>query len=996
MASIERTAYPRLRSNISRKELNDKYTPLLHEKNQAYQAAKGDKFVVGYLVLLKCFQNIGYFLSLNEIPDIIIEHIKQHLNIKYPFSEIEYKSKTTLYLHHKSIRKYLNVKQYDDSARKIVIDVVSKNAYVMENPADLINSAIDVLIKNNYELPAFSYLDKITLEVRASIHSGIFESVFSRMTSEQKKVLDTLLEVKVENKISDLQYLKEPAKKTSFKNMKELITKLNWLDSLGSFEDVIKDIPYSKLKHFSSEIYALDISEIKNYSESKKYTMLISFLHTSGTTLRDSLINMFLKCVNAVTNKGQEELKKIHDMLRPKTENIVSAFTELLDNAAEIENNEEFGEKIRSLINEYGGQETLYNDCVSINSYKNNNYYVFLHKLFTKQRSNIFKLFNMLELGSTTEDQSLIVALNLIKTLYSHRKRVKQQELVKVDVDLSFAGDNWRKTVVVKKDGQTFYRRSHLESCVFTCLATELKCGDVYVKGSENYSDYRKQLLPWEECVKEIPEYCKLLGLSDTPNSFVDQLKDSLTRISKEVDQLYPENKSLVIEANGKITLKKYPAKNKPKRVKELEEKIHQLLPERSILEILCNTQHWVNWTRHFGPISGSDPKLENPIYKYILLTFTYGSNLGPVQVSKHLKEKISAHIISYLNSRHSTCEKLDASLWDLVNLFNTLELPGFWGTGKHAAVDGTMIEMYENNIISEYHIRYGRNGGIMFHLLSDMYIALMGTFIPCGAWEAIYLLDLFIKNKSDIQPDTIHGDTQEQSGIVFALSYLLGVNLMPRIRNWKDLTFFRPDKNIRYKHIDCLFKETIDWNLIKMHWKDMFQVVISIKEGKILPSTLLKKLNNKSRKNRLFHAFRELGMAVRTIFLLKYIIDMDLRQHITADTNKVEAYNGFVDWIRFGGDGVIASNNPIEQEKRIKYTEVIANAIILHNTVDITNAINQLISEGYEILKSDLEFLNPLTTKNLKRYGLYDVDVTIIPEPIQREILKLINMKNI
>jgi TnpA family transposase len=109
--------------------------------------------------------------------------------------------------------------------------------------------------------------------------------------------------------------------------------------------------------------------------------------------------------------------------------------------------------------------------------------------------------------------------------------------------------------------------------------------------------------------------------------------------------------------------------------------------------------------------------------------------------------------------------------------MFNTLELPTFWGMGKNAAVDGTMIEMFKNNVISEYHIRYGRNGGIMFHLFSDMYVALIGTFIPCGAWEAIYLLDLLIKNKSDIQPNTIHGDTQGQSGTVFSLSYLLGVN---------------------------------------------------------------------------------------------------------------------------------------------------------------------------------------------------------------------------
>lgn len=726
MASIERTAYPKLKNSISQKELQKKYTLSLDEISQAYSVVRGDNAVISYLTLLKCFQSIGYFPSINEIPEMIIRHIVQQLNIEYKSQRLEYKRKGTLYLHHKSIREYLNIKQYDLQAKNMVEETIQRNTYTMEDPADLINSAIDTLVKNNYELPAYSYLDRITMEIRTKVHNDICTNVLNRTTAEQKRILDTLLEVDTEKRFSDMQYLKETVKKPSFKNMKELILKLDWLKSLGDFKYLIEDIPYSKIKHFYNELAVSNVSQIKDYSDSKKYTMLICFLHVTKARFHDNLIDMFLKCVNGVNNKGQEELKKVHEMLRAKAENIVSAFTELLDNAIVIENNEEFGKKIRRLIDEYGGQETLYNDCVSINSYRNNNYYVFLNKLFSKQRSNIFKLFNMLEFGSTTEDKSLIDALKAINTLYTNRKKIKPQELINLDLDLSFAGDNWRKTVAVKIDGEIFYRRDHLESCVFTCLATELKCGDVYIKDSENYSDYREQLLSWEECIKEIPKYCKLLTLNDTPDSFVDQLRDSLTQAAEEVDQMYPDNESIVIEASGKVILKKYSAKKESKRAKELEEQLYKYLPERSIIEILCNTQHWVNWTRHFGPISGSDPKLENSIEKYILTTFTYGGNLGPQQASKHLKEKITARIISYLNSKHVTCEKLDAALWDIVNMFNTLELPTFWGTGKHAAVDGTLIEMFKNNVISEYHIRYGRNGGIMFHLFSDMYVALM------------------------------------------------------------------------------------------------------------------------------------------------------------------------------------------------------------------------------------------------------------------------------
>jgi TnpA family transposase len=78
---------------------------------------------------------------------------------------------------------------------------------------------------------------------------------------------------------------------------------------------------------------------------------------------------------------------------------------------------------------------------------------------------------------------------------------------------------------------------------------------------------------------------------------------------------------------------------------------------------------------------------------------------------------------------------------------------------------------------------------------VADSYIALFSHFISCGVWEAIYILEGLFKNTSDIQPTTVHADTQGQSTPVFGLSHLLGIRLMPRIRNWKDLRFFRPSK---------------------------------------------------------------------------------------------------------------------------------------------------------------------------------------------------------
>ena len=115
----------------------------------------------------------------------------------------------------------------------------------------------------------------------------------------------------------------------------------------------------------------------------------------------------------------------------------------------------------------------------------------------------------------------------------------------------------------------------------------------------------------------------------------------------------------------------------------------------------------------------------------------------------------------------------------------------------------------------------------------------------------------ILIQRQSDIQPKIVHGDTQSQSTPVFALAYFLGIDLMPRIRNWKDLILFRPDNDSKYKHIDELFGDPIDWKIIEKHWKDMMQVVISISQGKISSAMILRKLGNYSRKNKLYKAFQ-------------------------------------------------------------------------------------------------------------------------------------------
>jgi TnpA family transposase len=155
-----------------------------------------------------------------------------------------------------------------------------------------------------------------------------------------------------------------------------------------------------------------------------------------------------------------------------------------------------------------------------------------------------------------------------------------------------------------------------------------------------------------------------------------------------------------------------------------------------------------------------------------------------------------------------------------------------------------------------------------------------------------------------------------------------------------------------------------------------LLRTAISIRENKLSSVTLLRRLGNHSRKNRLYRAFRELGRAVRTITLLRYLSDPDLREQITAVTNRTEAFHGFADWLMFGGK-LIGHNDPDYHEKVIKFNELLANCVIYSTACDITDAAAAVAAEGEPVDVDDLATISPYITHVIRRFGNWILNLT-------------------
>lgn len=991
MTAIERTAYPRFKRRPSAQELADVYTPTVDELTFIRTRARGASPTLMLAVLLKAFARLGYLPRLQEVPFAVIAHIRSCLRL--PLGTALDVTPRTLYKHHAAIRTFLRVQPWGPEARHAAVVAIHEAAQVRDHPADLMNVAIEELVRQRFELPAFSALDRLASRIRALVHRRLFGLVLGRLSEGDRRHLDELLESasgatsgSAPPRRSAYNELKQPPRKPSLSHFETLLVHLRWVEQLGDKAPLLAGVTPAKVRHFAAEARVLDAAELKDTLPPKRYTLLLCLTHRAQIQARDDLVEMFCKRMARIQTRAKEALEQIRIQHRETTETLVATLADVLQVVDQESSDAELGRRVKQAVTSRGDVREQLAACEAITAYSGDNFLPLLWRFYRSHRQILFRLARTLHFRATTQDTTVLDALAVV---LSNEDRVGDwlSAAVEATVDLSFASDQWRHTVEVHTNRGVRLARRHFEVCVFSYLAAALKAGDIAVAGSDTYADYREQFLPWTDCEPQVAAYCQGLGFPTTGAAFVAQLRAWLTTTAEEVDAGLPANGQVTITERGEPVLKRGPRRQPSAAADALEAALLARLPERNLLDVLANVDHWTHWTRHFGPLSGSEPKLADPRQRYLLTAFTYGCNLGPAQAARHMQGLATAHELSFTNRRHVSIPQLEAAQRDLINAYHRCDLPKVWGTGASAAADGTKYDLAENSLLAEYSIRYGGYGGIAYHHVADSYIALFSHFIPCGVWEAVYLLEGLLKNTSDVQPKTVHGDTQAQSAPVFGLAHLLGIKLMPRIRNWKDLRFYRPSKATRYTHIDSLFSDTINWELIERHWQDLLQVVLSIKAGTVSSALLLRRLGTHSRRNRLYQAFRELGRVVRTVFLLRYLSDATLREQITASTNKVEAYNGFAKWLNFGGEGVIEAIASEEQEKRLKYNHLIANAVAIQNVIDLTRAVRALLQEGYLVRHEELAALSPYQTGHLKRFGDYTLSVQP-PEPFDGELV--------
>jgi len=78
------------------------------------------------------------------------------------------------------------------------------------------------------------------------------------------------------------------------------------------------------------------------------------------------------------------------------------------------------------------------------------------------------------------------------------------------------------------------------------------------------------------------------------------------------------------------------------------------------------------------------------------------------------------------------------------------------------------------------------------------------------------------------------------------------------------------------------------DTDRVLQYWDDILRFIATIKLKETTASEIFRRLNSYSKQHALYRALKTFGKIIKSIFILRYIDDLELRQAIEKQLNKI------------------------------------------------------------------------------------------------------------
>lgn len=285
-------------------------------------------------------------------------------------------------------------------------DACREAARTRDDLADIINVALEDLVRNRYELPAFTTMLRAARSARADINQGYHTQIRERLSAVATVALSTLLERPPEGTQSSWDRVKTEPKQATTQHTRDFLEHLEWLRGHSVQPDVFAGIPDVKVKQFAAEARSLDLSSLRDCAEPKRLTLSAALVLMQTARAFDDVADMFVRLVQKLHNHAYDALLQHQADHVERTDSLVATLHGVTLAYRSEGPAEERLNAIGALLDP--DADRILAQCEAHEATSGRNYLPFLARFYSHQRAVLLRFLERIQLVSTSPDTSTI------------------------------------------------------------------------------------------------------------------------------------------------------------------------------------------------------------------------------------------------------------------------------------------------------------------------------------------------------------------------------------------------------------------------------------------------------------------------------------------------------------------------------------------------------------------------------------------------------------
>ncbi len=958
--TIKRIETPPIFSSIDRR----KYFQINSQIRERLSRLKGTENQIGYLIQLGYFKASNRFYQKSKFHVSEIEYVSKLLGYKVSKIDLKKYNTRTQTNHRGIILSVLNKYSFDANwKRRLQLEIrrlISKTI----RPRKMLSHLYNYLLVNQVEYPSYSIILKLITQELNKFEQSMLDTISKTISKETESRLKGLLnKITVVDEDEDNLYKVTVLKKISqsTKPGKIKTSLLGFEEIKQIFLGINQTVAPLKLSPELIRYYAVWVGKARTFQllqftdKYKQYLYLIAFISHQYYTRQDAFIDTFIKASNSALSTSKVLHKEYSFQNRKSKNKIIRhlgtayyATKGLVKSMVTIRKKDTISkgarfDEIAVLLDSYAfeaeEQEEQFDDLIKevSRSEKDADYYKILEQRSRKLQNRVAGILESVIFNDETSDKDVLTA---IQYTFKGNGRIGQKAPVK------FLDDKL-KEMVFDDDGKI---RGSLYKCLVVVFAAEkVKSGELNLKHSYKYLSIDEYLINKKHWEENKPALITQAGLDD----FLSY--ERTMKILKELldNQWHITNKGISSRQNPffKFSKKMKPIVTTPAVEKVKSESLSSLFKSCRyvpILKILSDVNKTTGFLKCFDHYTFKNAKRNPSEQVFFAGIISMGCNLGNHRTSRTSKGIDEDELNNVVNWRFNL-DTLDLANNAILETITKLELPKIFIRDineLYSSADGQKKNVSVDSLNANYSFKYcGSGKGVsVYTFMDERGLFYYSTVISSSERESAYVIDGLMEN--DVVKSSIHCvDTHGFSEIVFGVTYLMKIAFAPRIKNFKDMYLYSFGAKKEYTDLgyELLPIYNINETNIKEHWDDILRFVATIKLKESTASQLFKRLSSYSKHNPLYIALKEFGRVSKSIFLLRYMHSLELRQSIEKQLSMIELSQRFSNAVFYANDHEFFFETKEEQQIADSCRRLIQNAIVLWNYL----YLSQLLAEN-------------------------------------------------